>query len=160
MNPSDDLNRLAAALSADRPRPASAGQGLIGWLNVMADRQASDLVLVAGEPPILRIDGRILRSAGAMLDGDDVFELVAPELAPHVQQAFARHGIADAAIKVPGLGRFRVNLHRERGRVAATIRRLPTKVPALASLNRPAGTELLTKLQRGLVIVGGATGSG
>jgi twitching motility protein PilT len=160
MNPSDDLDRLAAALSADRPRPSPRGQGLIGWLGVMAEQQASDLVLVAGEPPILRVDGRIRRSGGDVLDGDDVFELVAPELAPHAQRAFSLHGIADAAIKVPGLGRFRVNLHRERGRVASTIRRLPTAVPPLASLNLPQGTELLSRLPRGLVIVGGATGSG
>jgi twitching motility protein PilT len=58
------------------------------------------------------------------------------------------------------LGRFRVNLHRERGRAAATIRRLPAKIPTLASLHLPAGSERLTKLNRGLVIVGGATGSG
>ena len=58
-----------------------------------------------------------------MLDGDDVFDLVAPELTPHAQRTFKADGIADAAIKVPGLGRFRVNLHRERGRAAATIRR-------------------------------------
>ncbi len=160
MNSSDDLNRLAAALSAEPPGPSAAGAGLMGWLSVMADREASDLILVAGEPPTLRIDGRLVRSSGPVLDGDDVFELVAPELAPHAQRAFKAHGIADAAIKVPGLGRFRVNLHHERGRVAATIRRLPTQVPALASLNLPPGTELLSRLPRGLVLVGGATGSG
>ncbi len=160
MDPSDDLDRLAAELSVALPGPSAAGPGLVGWLAVMAERGASDLVLVAGEPPVLRIDGRLFRSAGAVLDGDDVFELVSPELQPHAQRAFREQGIADAALKVPGLGRFRVNLHRERGRVAATIRRLPTKIPALASLNLPPGTELLSRIPRGLVIVGGATGSG
>jgi len=159
MNPSD-LDRLAAALAANPSRPAPAGSGLLGWLNVMAQRHASDLVLVAGEPPTLRIDGRLVRADGAVMDGDDVFDLVAPELAPHVQAVFKAQGIADGAIKVPGLGRFRVNLHRERGRPAAAIRRLPTVVPALASLNLPPGTERLPLLTRGLVLVGGATGSG
>jgi twitching motility protein PilT len=160
MNSSDDLNHLAAALSAGAISPSTRGRGLPGWLGVMAERQASDLILVAGEPPALRIDGRVLRTDGAVLDGDDVFELVAPELPPHAQRMFQVHGIADAAIRVPGLGRFRVNLHRERGRAAANIRHLPTKVPSLTSLNLPAGVEALSRIQRGLVIVGGATGSG
>jgi twitching motility protein PilT len=58
------------------------------------------------------------------------------------------------------LGRFRINLHHERGRAAATVRALPTKIPALDELRLPAGTAALAKLQRGLVIIGGATGSG
>jgi twitching motility protein PilT len=53
-----------------------------------------------------------------------------------------------------------VNLHRERGRPAANIRRLPAKIPSLASLNLPPGIGLLSQLPRGLVILGGATGSG
>jgi twitching motility protein PilT len=61
---------------------------------------------------------------------------------------------------VPGVGRFRVNLHRERGRAAAAIRMLPRRVPSLASLDLPPGTELLSQLPRGLVLIGGATGSG
>ena len=160
MDPTDDLNQLVAELSAGTGGPTSAGKGLAGWLAVTAEREASDLILVAGEPPTLRIDGKLVRSAGAVLDGQDVEQLVVPELPAHAQRQFATHGIADAALKVPGLGRFRVNLHRERGRAAATIRRLSTKIPSLASLNLPPGSERLSRLTRGLVIVGGATGSG
>jgi len=58
------------------------------------------------------------------------------------------------------MGRFRVNLHRERGRPAATIRVLPRHVPALSSLALPAQVEQLAELTRGLVLVGGGTGSG
>ena len=126
----------------------------------MAEREASDLLLVAGEPPTLRIDGRVVRTEGAPLDGDDVFEIVGPELQSHAQRLFRERGITDASLKVPGLGRFRINLHRERGRAAAVVRRLPTQVPALGSLNLPAGVEMLSRVRRGLVIVGGATGSG
>jgi twitching motility protein PilT len=85
---------------------------------------------------------------------------VLPELAPHAQRQFREHGITDAALKLPGLGRFRVNLHRERGRPAAAIRRLPTSVPTLGSLNLPPGAAALSRIARGLVIIGGATGSG
>jgi twitching motility protein PilT len=58
------------------------------------------------------------------------------------------------------VGRFRINLHRERGRAAAAIRALPTKVPRLSTLNLPPSVELLTQLEHGLVLIGGATGSG
>ena len=126
----------------------------------MAERHASDLLLLAGEPPAFRIDGRIIRSESSVLDGDDVAELVLPELAPHAQRQFREHGIADAALKVPAIGRFRINLHHERGRPAATIRLLPTTVPTLASLNLPPGAAALSRIGRGLVIIGGATGSG
>jgi twitching motility protein PilT len=158
MEPINDLDRLAARL--DGPGAPVAGGSLVHWFRLMADRNASDLILVAGEPPTLRIDGQLVRSTGDILDGDDVVDLVAREMAPHAQRAFVDQGIADAAVKVPGLGRFRINLHRERGRAAANIRRLPTKIPALASLNLPAGASVLSQLTRGLVIIGGATGSG
>src|SRR5688572_2132965 len=68
--------------------------------------------------------------------------------------------IADLSYKVRGLGRFRINLHRERGRPAAAIRALPTEPPRLASLGLPPGVEAVTRLPRGLVLVGGPTGSG
>jgi twitching motility protein PilT len=158
--PLDDLDRLADALEArafDAPRGASA---LEGWLRLVAERQASDLLLVAGEPPTFRINGRIVRSEAATIDGIDVEEIVLPELPPHAQRAFREIGIADASRKVPGVGRFRINLHRERGRAAAAIRMLPAKVPSLASLDLPPGSDALTRLAHGLVLIGGATGSG
>ncbi len=60
----------------------------------------------------------------------------------------------------PGVGRFRVNLHRERGRPAATIRALPRTVPRLSTLSLPPQVEQLAHLTRGLILVGGGTGSG
>jgi len=163
MKPTEDLDKLAAALGESElvigPHASSSG-ALTGWLEVMTGRNASDLLLFAGEPPTFRIDGRVVRSSAPVLDGDDIAALVMPEIAPHAQRQFREHGIADAALKVPGLGRFRVNLHRERGRPAAAIRRLPASVPGLASLNLPSGAAVLTRIPRGLVIIGGATGSG
>jgi twitching motility protein PilT len=161
----DDLDRIAAELDAprgdalhfDAPR---TGARLEAWLRAVADRQASDLLLVAGEPPTLRIHGRLSRTDAARIDGVDVEEMVLPELPVHAQRAYRDRGIADASRKVAGVGRFRINLHRERGRAAAAIRMLPARVPTLASLDLPPGTELLARLPRGLVLVGGATGSG
>ena len=72
----------------------------------------------------------------------------------------ARPDIADASLRVSALGRFRVNLHHERGRAAAAIRVLPAHIRSLAELNLPPEIEQLSRLGRGLVLIGGATGSG
>jgi twitching motility protein PilT len=156
----DDLDRLVSELEAARFDVPAGASRLEGWLALVTEREASDLLLVAGEPPALRVHGRIVRADGPPLDGVEIEEMVLPEIPPHAQRAFREHGMADAARHVPGLGRFRINLHRERGRAAAAIRRLPRQVPSLASLNLPPGAELLSRFQRGLVLVGGATGSG
>src|SRR4029077_6901020 len=81
-------------------------------------------------------------------------------LASHARAQYRDGGIADASHRVRGLGRFRINLHRERGRAAATVRALPAQPPRLATLGLPPGAEALTRLPRGLVLVGGPTGSG
>ena len=157
----DDLDRIAAELESMRfDAPTTGTSRLEAWLRVVAERGASDLLLLPGEPPALRINGRIVRTDAQVVDGADVEEMVRPELPPHAQRAYRDHGIADAARRVTGVGRFRINLHRERGRAAATIRMLPAKVPSFASLELPPGTELLARLPRGLVLIGGATGSG
>jgi twitching motility protein PilT len=147
---------------ADLPGASSAR--LESWLAVMMERRASDLLLVSGAPPVLRIDGRVAPIEGAAdagpLDGVDIEEAVYPALAPHAQKQYRETLIADASFRMRGLGRFRINLHHERGRAAATIRALPASVPRLATLGLPAGVELLSKLSRGLVLIGGPTGSG
>jgi twitching motility protein PilT len=168
----DDLDALAEALDGlasgpsrqgrlDVPAATAGGDSrLDAWLRVLIERRGSDLLLVAGEPPTIRVHGVLQRSEAAPLDGLEIEELVLPVLPPHAQKLFRDDGIADAAHRIAGLGRFRINLHRERGRAAAVIRALPRRVPLLASLDLPPGAEVLTKLQRGLVLIGGATGSG
>ena len=158
--PLEDLDRIASELEAIRPDVPVGASRLDGWLHLVAEREASDLLLLAGEPPTLRVNGLVVRSEGAPLDGQDIEDMVLPELPVHAQRMYREQGIADASRRVPGVGRFRINLHHERGRAAAAIRMLPRKVPVLSTLDLPPGTELLSKLTRGLVLVGGATGSG
>ena len=160
MTPEDDLDRLVAELDTGRLGFADGGTKLDLWLGVMAERGASDLLLLAGEPPALRLNGRVVRAEGTVLDGQDVEDMVLPVLPAHAQRRYRDAGSVDAARRLAGLGRFRIHLHRERGRAAAVVRMLPTAVPSLASLDLPAGTEALSRLARGLVIIGGATGSG
>jgi twitching motility protein PilT len=160
MDPIDDLDRLVDELELSRGDRVRTGVGLDTWLDVMVARQASDLLLLAGEPPTFRIHGPVVRASADPLDGDDIEALVLPALPGHAQRVYREGGAGEGSYRLQGVGRFRVHLHRERGRAAAVIRALPSRVPSLASLGLPPGIEALSQLQRGLVIIGGATGSG
>ena len=130
------------------------------WLGLLASRNGSDLLLVAGAPPSIRVDSKVIPLAEGPLDGLDIEEAVLPALAPHARRQYRDVRIADASFRISGIGRFRINLHRERGRAAAAVRLLPARVPRLATLGLPPTVELLAQLPRGLVLVGGPTGSG
>ena len=140
-------------------KPESSAR-LNGWLEELIARRGSDLLLVPHAPAAIRVEGALATIGESDLGGDEIEAAVFPVLAAHAREAYRQGGIADSSYRVEGLGRFRINLHRERGRAAATVRALPTKVPALDELHLPAGVGALAKLQRGLVIIGGATGSG
>ena len=94
------------------------------------------------------------------LDGVDVEEAVLPALPSHARRIYRDSHIVDASFRLQGVGRFRINLHRERGRPAAAVRLLPARVPRLSSLGLPPSVDLLAQLPRGLVLIGGPTGSG
>jgi twitching motility protein PilT len=157
----DDIDALIDELHASSGTARAGGTLAIDVLlaDVVA-RRGSDLLLVAGVAPAARIDGLVVPLPGETLDGTDVEEAVLPLLPLHARQQYQQGGVADASLRLAGLGRFRVNLHRERGRAAAAVRVLPAKVPRLADLHLPAEIEALSRLPRGLVLIGGATGSG
>src|SRR5258708_23845107 len=161
----DDIDQLIAELHASGGAPAGGSavgdtRRLEAWLRLLADAGGSDLLLVGGAPPSIRVEGRVRPLAEGPLDGVDVEEAVLPALAPHAQRLYRQARIPDGAFRVPGLGPFRINLHRERGRAAAALRALPSRVPRLAALGLPASVELPTRLPRGLVLLRGPAGPG
>jgi twitching motility protein PilT len=158
----DDLDALVSELNAGATHTATDEQTarLRAWLVTVVEQSASDLLLVAGAPPSLRVAGAIVPMAEGPLGGEEIAAAVVPALPPHARRAFHDAGIADGSFRTPDLGRFRINLHHERGRAAAAIRRLPSTAPRLASLGLPLSVEALSRLPRGLAIVGGPTGSG
>jgi twitching motility protein PilT len=180
MNERSDLDALVSELNAApaapevRPEPdTTAGGGAIdaaggmeqlerlrSWLHHVVVKAASDLLLVTGAPPSLRLNGAVVPLDKDPLESDEIARAVVPALAPHARRAYQEHGIADSSFRTADLGRFRINLHHERGRAAAAIRRLPPTVPRLATLNLPPHVDNLTRLPRGLVLIGGPTGSG
>jgi twitching motility protein PilT len=159
----DDLDALVTELNSGVPcaEPARHESArLRSWLEHVVERGASDLLLVAGAPPSLRINGVITPLVEAALGSEEIDDAVVLALPPHARKRYRAEGIADGSFRAADLGRFRINLHHERGRAAAAIRRLPSAVPRLATLNLPNGVEALSRLPRGLVLVGGPTGSG
>jgi twitching motility protein PilT len=130
------------------------------WLHELVSRGAADLFLVTGFAPAVRLNGIVTPLAEQPLEGQQIEAAVLPILHPQALDRYRTHGSADISLRKPGLGRFRVNLHRERGHAAATIRALPSKPPLLAELGLPSQVEQITRLHHGLVLVGGATGSG
>jgi twitching motility protein PilT len=160
----DELDALIVELNAGAQTPARPPSGADGrlqrWLDIVVDRNGSDLLLVAGASPSIRIDGECQSLGEGPLDGEEIADAVLPGLPPHARQQYRDHGIADGSVRGERGARFRVNLHRERGRAAAAIRRLPSVVPSLGTLGLPPGIEAISRLPRGLVVIGGATGSG
>jgi twitching motility protein PilT len=167
MNESRDLDELIRELNATTPDVEAHVPETLGdttcidrWLRIVASQNGTDLLLVAGAPPSVRVDGRVLPLAEGPLDGVDIEAAVVPALPPHARRIYRDAHIVDASYRIQGIGRFRINLHRERGRAAAAVRLLPQRVPRLSTLGLPPQVEQLASLPRGLVLIGGPTGSG
>lgn len=129
-------------------------------LQDLLDREGSDLLLVHGAAAAIRKNGEVEKIGDTPLDGSEIESLVQPILTPVAAERYRAVQIADSSYRIPGLGRFRINLHRERGHAAATIRALPVKVPALGELGLPSEIANLAGIRRGLVLIGGAAGAG
>ena len=166
MSAEDDLDRLVTELnltvattraaSTDLPEAAAT----IAWLSAVREANGSDLLLVTGSPPVVRAPGRLVRLSNTLLTSDDVESAVLPFVSRRLEERYRAGDAVDLAFSLPRLGRFRMNLHRERTRAAAAIRALPTRIPRLQELHFTHDIGRLARLPRGLVIVGGPTGSG
>jgi len=118
------------------------------------------LLLVAGVTACIRREGQVIPIESNPLQGEQIEDAVMPALNPHGLQLYKEKQITDSSYRIAGLGRFRINLHHERGRPAAAIRALPSKVPSLRELHLPMAVDALARLPRGLVLIGGPAGSG
>ena len=152
MDNSAELNRLVREMN-DGPESASADSSatvrLDHWLTTLVSRAGSDLLLVENAPPCIRVQGELRKIESDTLDGADVEAAVVPALSAHALRVYRESLIADSSYRIPGVGRFRINVHRERGRAAATIRALPSKIPSFQDLHLPAPVGNLARLPRG-----------
>ena len=160
----DDLDHLASELNLVAPQRLAEAPGthrsLETWLRRLRELQGSDLLLVAGAPPVVRASGQLLAISELVLGNDDIVSAATPVVPFRLQDVYKQGVAVDLAFTVRGLGRFRMNFHRERGRAAATIRALPLQIPPLADLRFTHDVSMLSTLRRGLVLVTGPTGSG
>jgi twitching motility protein PilT len=160
----DDLDHLASELNLVAPQRTaeapSRPRSIESWLRRLRELQGSDLLLVAGAPPVVRASGRLVPTSELVLTAEDVEASVAPLVPSRLQQIYRTGAAVDLAFTIRGLGRFRMNYHRERGRAAAAIRALPLRIPQLADLHFTHDISILSTIPRGLVLVGGPTGSG
>lgn len=120
----------------------------------------SDLHLVHGCPPCQRIAGNIVATSYPPVDTQGIFKLVTPFLNASHGKAFESDGRLNVAFGIQGLGRFRLNLCKTQGTVAASIRLVPNKIYPLSSLGLPPIVATLTQKTRGIIFVTGATGTG
>ncbi len=130
------------------------------FLKLMNDRGASDLHLSVGRPPIFRLSGRLDPIRYRVLADSDFVRFMQPITPPHLWEHYVGHGDADYAYEVPGLARFRVNMFKQERGMGAVFRIIPTKIMTLDQLGLPRSVRRLVKLDKGLVLVTGPTGSG
>ena len=123
-------------------------------------RSASDLHLTESEPPILRIDGKLMRMSLESLNKTDLKKMIYSVLSNSQKEMFERELELDFSLALPGLDRFRVNIHSQRGSVEAACRRIPLEIPSIESLNLPPIIPELARRPNGLVLVTGPTGMG
>jgi len=129
-------------------------------LKVMVERDASDLYLMAGAPPGYRINGTIHRLGEVVIKPASIDHLANSLMNEKQRADFAAAMEMNLSAAIAGLGRFRVNIYRQRGTVGMVIRQITTEIPTLDDLKLPDIFKDIAMSKRGLVLMVGATGSG
>jgi len=154
---SDDAAQVSSASLAETEEGAAQLQT---YLAEVARRNATDLLLVPGAPPTMRLHGTLVPLGGDVLGPDTAASFLLSSLSAERRRRFNEGGAVDLTIGIPSLGRFRINLHRTRLGTAAALRLLPRTIPSIAELGLPESLEELTRHSRGLILVTGPTGCG
>jgi twitching motility protein PilT len=130
-------------------------------LNLALERGASDIHIVVGAPPKHRINGDLVAMKGySVLTAEDTERLLSAILTEEQLECFESDGDLDFAYAIPNIGRFRVNLYKQRGTYSGVFRALSGTIPTVEQLRIPASIVDLVNKKRGLILVTGPTGSG
>lgn len=129
-------------------------------LKKMAERNASDLHLTTGSPPLFRINGRLIPSDAESLSPEQVQKLVYSIMNEAQKKIFEQKKEVDFSFGVQNLSRYRANVFLQRGCCTCAIRQIPYTIKPLADLGLPTIVGKLTERPNGLVLVTGPTGSG
>lgn len=150
----DELNRSAAGVRSVEKRSIDQ------LLTAALQSQASDMILVAGSPATLRVNGALMAGSSPAISADGIRSLLLPLLNPNQQEELRERKCIDFCFVRGSLGRFRANFHFQRGTLAAAIRLLPAQIPTVESLHLPASLGALADRRQGLILLTGATGCG
>lgn len=129
-------------------------------LQLMADKNASDVYLSANTPVLIRINGQIMQVNDEPLSPEQPRHLLSEVLSPTQMEELDDTGELNVAVGLSGVGSFRLSGFKQRGSVAAVFRRIPWDIPTLESLKVPPLLSSLVLEKRGLVLLAGATGTG
>jgi len=122
--------------------------------------KASDLHLTVASPPIIRVNGKLEKLSEARLMPEDTQRIIHQMLTVDQINTFENKGELDFSYSYPGLGRFRVNVYKQRGSYSMALRVVSLSVPTMEALKLPVILKDLAMKQRGLILVTGPTGSG
>ncbi len=126
----------------------------------MLNRRASDLHVRVGIRPMLRVDGALIAIDDQILVHEDIDKILSQILNDEQKERFNEKREMDLALSISKMGRFRINLYKQRGTIGIAIRQVNTKVPGFEELNLPDIVKEIASNKRGLIIVTGTTGSG
>ncbi len=133
---------------------------MMDLLKMAVEKRASDLHITVGRPPVFRIDGELVDMDHEPLDSETTHHLIYTLLTHQQREAFEDDLELDFAYEHHQIGRFRVNLYRQKGFVGAAFRIIPSVIPSLEELNLPKIIAELAMLPSGLVIITGPSGCG
>jgi twitching motility protein PilT len=129
-------------------------------LQSMQLRNGSDLHLLSGDPPRMRVHGELITLASRKLDGDELAASLFEIMSPLSMDQFNRTDSSDFAYEIPDVARFRVNVFRHLTGIGAVFRSIPSKALTLEELKMPPVIRRLATSNNGLILVTGKTGSG
>jgi twitching motility protein PilT len=129
-------------------------------LRVVVEKNASDLHLKAGNPPIIRVDGELYPLDEPSVPADEMKEYAASLMTDRQIAIFSEKNEIDFAYGGHGVGRYRVNVYRQRGTISIAMRQVVSTIPSFEDLHLPPLLKNLSLEPRGLILVTGATGSG
>ena len=157
---SSPLQFIDTSAPSGAPPPAT-GLNLRALLEEMVSRNASDLHIVAGERPKLRVDGDIMNSSvDHMMTPKDTLQIAYSVLTEQQKKRFELEDELDFSFGIQNLARFRGNVFKQRGCVSMVVRQIPFAIKTFDQLGLPGSIAKMAEKPRGLVLVTGPTGSG
>ncbi len=148
------------AFSKGEQTVSSGGNEIDRFLKEMVKRKASDIHLTGNEPVCFRADGEIIRLPDTMLTPEYMRQLLEPIIPPRNREEFLKINDTDFAYEVLEVGRFRVNIFRDKNGVGSVMRHIPATILTAEQLKLTPSITNFCKLNKGLVLVTGPTGSG